>query len=81
MLQQSLPSAHVIYSSATGASNPKNLGYMIRMGTYGFKNMAELCTKLDKYVKRENGWVGWGGGWGWGVMVVGVLLRNEPIRI
>lgn len=47
MLQQALPSAHVIYSSATGATNASHLGYMIRLGTYGFKDMGEMCKKLE----------------------------------
>ena len=30
-----LPQARVIYCSATGASEPRNLGYMIRLGLWG----------------------------------------------
>lgn len=31
--------ARVLYSSATGASEPNNLAYMTRLGTFGYKNM------------------------------------------
>lgn len=50
MLQQALPSAHVVYSSATGASNPQHLGYMVRLGTHGFNNMVDMCNLLSEYV-------------------------------
>ena len=34
-LQEMLPNARVVYASATGASDPKNLGYMSRLGLWG----------------------------------------------
>jgi hypothetical protein len=34
-LQQKLPKARVVYSSATGASEPRNMGYMSRLGIWG----------------------------------------------
>ncbi|XP_017154481.1 protein strawberry notch [Drosophila miranda] len=34
-LQQRLPLARVIYASATGASEPKNMAYMTRLGLWG----------------------------------------------
>lgn len=34
-LQARLPEARVIYCSATGASEPRNMGYMIRLGLWG----------------------------------------------
>ncbi|CAN0214684.1 unnamed protein product, partial [Discosporangium mesarthrocarpum] len=34
-LQQKLPNARVVYCSATGASEPRNLGYMVRLGLWG----------------------------------------------
>ncbi|KAA3452504.1 protein strawberry notch-like [Gossypium australe] len=34
-IQARLPEARVIYCSATGASEPRNMGYMIRLGLWG----------------------------------------------
>ncbi|EDV95999.1 GH16004 [Drosophila grimshawi] len=34
-LQQLLPMARVVYASATGASEPKNMAYMVRLGLWG----------------------------------------------
>ena len=34
-LQQTLPGARVVYCSATGASEPRNLAYMTRLGLWG----------------------------------------------
>ena len=34
-LQRGLPGARVVYCSATGASEPRNLGYMERLGLWG----------------------------------------------
>jgi hypothetical protein len=33
--QELLPEARVVYCSATGASEPRNLGYMVRLGLWG----------------------------------------------
>ena len=49
-LQLNLPKAKVLYSSATGASEPNNLAYMIRLGTCGFKTMTDLVKELNAYV-------------------------------
>ena len=46
-LQLNLPKAKVLYSSATGASEPNNLAYMIRLGCCGFKDMSELVSELN----------------------------------
>lgn len=46
-LQLNLPKAKVLYSSATGASEPNNLAYMIRLGTCGFSTMTELVKELN----------------------------------
>ena len=46
-LQMNLPKAKVLYSSATGASEPNNLAYMVRLGSCGYKNMAELVGELN----------------------------------
>ena len=34
-LQERLPNARVVYASATGASEPKNMAYMVRLGLWG----------------------------------------------
>ncbi|OTF81689.1 hypothetical protein BLA29_015071, partial [Euroglyphus maynei] len=34
-LQRCLPKARVVYASATGATEPKNMGYMTRLGIWG----------------------------------------------
>jgi hypothetical protein len=34
-LQDSIPNARVIYSSATGATDVRNMGYMVRLGLWG----------------------------------------------
>jgi hypothetical protein len=51
LVQEELPNARVLYSSATGATVPHNLRYMIRLGHEGFHNMSDLITTLK-------GWVG-----------------------
>jgi hypothetical protein len=33
--QNKLPDARVVYCSATGASEPRNMGYMTRLGLWG----------------------------------------------
>jgi hypothetical protein len=38
--------ARVLYCSATGASEPKNLAYMTRLGTFGHQNFKELLDAL-----------------------------------
>lgn len=35
MYQDKLPEARVVYCSATGASEPRNMGYMVRLGLWG----------------------------------------------
>jgi hypothetical protein len=34
-LQEKLPNARIVYASATGASEPKNMAYMVRLGLWG----------------------------------------------
>lgn len=34
-LQNRLPNARIVYASATGASEPKNMAYMTRLGLWG----------------------------------------------
>lgn len=50
ILQDLLPNARVLYSSATGASEPNNLGYMYRLGAAGFDHMKDMIDTLTKYV-------------------------------
>jgi P-loop containing NTP hydrolase pore-1 len=47
-LQDSLPEAAVLYSSATGMSEPLNMAYMTRLGTFGHACMEELIGSLIK---------------------------------
>ena len=47
-LQDALPRARVLYSSATGASEPNNLGYMTRLGTFGYSGMVHMVQNLNK---------------------------------
>ena len=34
-IQRLLPKARIVYASATGASEPKNMAYMTRLGLWG----------------------------------------------
>lgn len=51
-LQNKLPEARVVYCSATGASEPRNMGYMVRLGLWGpgtsFSDFKEFLGALDK---------------------------------
>lgn len=47
-LQKVIPRARVLYSSATGASEPHNLAYMVRLGTFGFKGMMDMISSLSQ---------------------------------
>jgi len=47
-LQLVIPNARVLYCSATGASEPKNLAYMTRLGHFGFSSMVDMLSKLEK---------------------------------
>lgn len=51
-LQARLPEARVIYCSATGASEPRNMGYMARLGLWGpgtcFSTFREFLGALEK---------------------------------
>ncbi|PSS06282.1 Protein strawberry notch like [Actinidia chinensis var. chinensis] len=51
-IQARLPEARVIYCSATGASEPRNMGYMVRLGLWGagtcFSNFHEFLGALEK---------------------------------
>lgn len=51
-IQARLPEARVIYCSATGASEPRNLGYMVRLGLWGagtsFPDFQNFLGALEK---------------------------------
>ncbi|XP_066343791.1 protein FORGETTER 1-like isoform X1 [Miscanthus floridulus] len=51
-IQEKLPEARVVYCSATGASEPRNLGYMVRLGLWGegtsFHNFSQFLGALEK---------------------------------
>eukprot|EP00250_Pteridium_aquilinum_P027603 c3529_g1_i1 orf=145-2244(+) len=51
-IQARLPEARVVYCSATGASEPRNMGYMARLGLWGvgtdFSNFQAFLGALEK---------------------------------
>ena len=47
-LQDRVPDASLLYSSATGISEPNNLAYMTRLGTFGFDNLRALIENLKE---------------------------------
>lgn len=51
-LQKKLPNARVVYASATGATEPKNMAYMVRLGMWGpgtpYKDFSEFHSILNK---------------------------------
>ncbi|PKA64092.1 hypothetical protein AXF42_Ash005104 [Apostasia shenzhenica] len=51
-IQDRLPEARVVYCSATGASEPRNMGYMVRLGLWGvgtcFPKFQDFLGALDK---------------------------------
>ncbi|CAH9053117.1 unnamed protein product [Cuscuta epithymum] len=51
-IQARLPQARVIYCSATGASEPRNMGYMVRLGLWGagtaFENFRDFLGAMEK---------------------------------
>uniref|UniRef100_A0A7N0RBP2 PHD-type domain-containing protein n=1 Tax=Kalanchoe fedtschenkoi TaxID=63787 RepID=A0A7N0RBP2_KALFE len=51
-IQARLPDARVIYCSATGASEPRNMGYMVRLGLWGagtsFTDFQDFLGALEK---------------------------------
>ena len=51
-LQNKLPKARVIYASATGASEPKHMAYMVRLGIWGpgspFRDFNEFLGAVEK---------------------------------
>ncbi|XP_065173122.1 protein strawberry notch isoform X2 [Atheta coriaria] len=51
-IQNKLPKARVVYASATGASEPRNMAYMVRLGMWGegtpFKEFVDFITAVEK---------------------------------
>ncbi|KAL8134766.1 hypothetical protein AgCh_009688 [Apium graveolens] len=51
-IQARLPDARIVYCSATGASEPRNMGYMTRLGLWGrgtsFMNLSNFLGSLEK---------------------------------
>lgn len=51
-LQKKLPKARVVYASATGASEPKNMAYMVRLGMWGpgtpFQSFNDFILAVEK---------------------------------
>lgn len=51
-LQNRLPKARVVYASATGASEPKNMAYMTRLGLWGpgtpFSEFNDFINAVEK---------------------------------
>lgn len=51
-LQNKLPKARVVYASATGASEPRNMAYMVRLGMWGsgtpFPSFLDFITAVEK---------------------------------
>lgn len=51
-LQNKLPNARVVYASATGASEPRNMAYMVRLGMWGegtpFPDFNDFITAVEK---------------------------------
>ena len=51
-LQKKLPKARIVYASATGASEPKNMAYMVRLGLWGlgtsFREFSDFVSTVEK---------------------------------
>lgn len=51
-LQNRLPKARVVYASATGASEPRNMAYMVRLGMWGqgtpFESFNDFINAVEK---------------------------------
>jgi hypothetical protein len=46
--------ARVLYCSAKGASEPKNLAYMTRLSTFGHENIRDMINALSGSGTRAN---------------------------
>ena len=51
-LQKKLPKARVVYASATGATEPRHMAYMVRLGIWGpgspFRDFGEFLAAVEK---------------------------------
>ena len=51
-LQEVLPKARIVYCSATGASEPRNMAYMSRLGIWGegtqFNSFGNFITAVER---------------------------------
>ena len=51
-LQKRLKNARIVYASATGASEPKHMAYMVRLGIWGkgspFNDFSDFLTAMEK---------------------------------
>lgn len=51
-IQNKLPKARVVYASATGASEPRNMAYMVRLGLWGegtpFPEFLDFISAVEK---------------------------------
>ena len=51
-LQKKLPKARIVYASATGATEPRHMAYMVRLGIWGpgspFKDFGEFLGAVEK---------------------------------
>ncbi|XP_059487413.1 protein strawberry notch [Neocloeon triangulifer] len=51
-IQKRLPKARVVYASATGASEPRNMAYMVRLGMWGegspFREFNDFINAVEK---------------------------------
>lgn len=51
-LQTRLPKSRIVYASATGASEPKNMAYMVRLGIWGkgtpFPEFSDFINAVEK---------------------------------
>ena len=51
-LQKRLPNARIVYASATGASEPKHMAYMVRLGIWGrgspFNDFSDFLSAIEK---------------------------------
>jgi hypothetical protein len=54
-LQQTLPKARVVYCSATGITNPINMGYMTRLGLWGLGTPFPLFADFLQVVEKAMG--------------------------
>ena len=62
-LQKKLPKARIVYASATGATEPKHMAYMVRLGIWGegspFRDFGDFLAAVEKryvfwFLKFEN---------------------------